>query len=111
MVEMSIAAPYPPGIVAAGARVLNEPCVSTPDAPRAGLFSALTRSSRGATMPWATHLLVVASRTAESDALASYLRQRADAGPLRLTLVVPLEAGGRDVGRQRLDAALAGLRA
>jgi hypothetical protein len=60
-------------------------------------------------MPWTTHLLVVASRTAESDELVGYLRERAHAAPLRVTLVVPLEVGGRDAGRQRLESALARL--
>ena len=40
-------------------------------------------------MPWTTHLLVVASRTAESGELVSYLRERARTGPLHVTLVVP----------------------
>jgi len=60
-------------------------------------------------MPWTTHLLVVASRTAESGELVSYLRERAQAGPVHVTLVVPLEVGGRDAGRQRLEGALARL--
>ncbi|MEZ5123854.1 MAG: hypothetical protein R2736_20160 [Solirubrobacterales bacterium] len=60
-------------------------------------------------MPWTTHLLVVASRTAESGELVSYLRERAQAGPVHVTLVVPLEVGGRDAGRERLESALARL--
>ena len=62
-------------------------------------------------MPWTTHLLVVASRTAESGELVSYLRDRAQAGPVHVTLVVPLEVGGRDAGRERLESALARLQA
>ncbi|UGS36725.1 hypothetical protein [Capillimicrobium parvum] len=60
-------------------------------------------------MPWTTHLLVVASRTAESSELISYLRERARTGPVHVTLVVPLEVGGRDAGRERLEGALARL--
>jgi hypothetical protein len=60
-------------------------------------------------MPWTTRLLVVASRTAESGELLSYLRDRAQAAPVHITLVVPLEVGGREAGRRRLERALATL--
>jgi hypothetical protein len=53
-------------------------------------------------MAWTTHLLVVASRTADSGELVSYLRGRATAGPLKVTLLVPVEMGGRQAARERL---------
>ena len=45
-------------------------------------------------MPWTTHLLVVANRTAESGELVSYLQSRAQSGPLRVTLVGLAPGGG-----------------
>lgn len=61
-------------------------------------------------MPWTTHLLVVANRTAESAELLAYLRARAQAGPIDVTLAVPVEIGGRDAARRRLESALAAFR-
>lgn len=58
-----------------------------------------------------THLLVVASRTAGTEELISYLRRRAEAGPVRVTLVVPVELGGPDRARSNLEAGLERLRA
>ncbi len=54
-------------------------------------------------MPWTTHLLVVASRTAVSDELVAYLEERAHAGPLDVTLLVPVGLGGRDAARARME--------
>jgi hypothetical protein len=62
-------------------------------------------------MPWTTHLLVVANRTAESGDLVSYLRDRAKSGPLRVTLRMPVEVERRDAARARLQTAIEGLRA
>jgi hypothetical protein len=62
-------------------------------------------------MPWTTHLLVVASRTAGSGELVSYLRDRARSGPIRVTLTIPVEVGNRDAARARLAGALEVLRA
>jgi len=62
-------------------------------------------------MPMRTHLLVVASRTAVSDELVSYLSRRAAITPLRVTLAVPLELGGREEARARLARGLDVLRA
>jgi hypothetical protein len=61
-------------------------------------------------MPWTTHLLVVASRTAQAPELVEYLRGRARTGPLTVTLLVPVESGGREAARERMQAAVARLR-
>ena len=58
-------------------------------------------------MAWQTNVLVVANRTAGSDELIGALRQRADKGPMRCTLVVPAGSGAAE----RLEAALASMRA
>jgi hypothetical protein len=53
---------------------------------------------------WTTKLLVVANRTVDSDELHAALKARADAGPIRVTLLVPQDSQGGQ-GR-RLGAAL-----
>lgn len=56
------------------------------------------------------HLLVLASRSADADELVSYLRQRARSGPVRVTLVVPVELGGPDRARARMQVGVQRLR-
>src|SRR5829696_6897111 len=58
-------------------------------------------------MAWEFSLLVVANVTAESDELIDSLRDRAEQGACRLTLVMP--ATGHEA-RERLDAALERMR-
>ena len=55
-------------------------------------------------MAWEFSVLVVANVTASSDELLAALRQRAEQGGCRFTLVMP--ASGADA--RRLDAALEG---
>jgi|SRR5215211_6409304 len=55
-------------------------------------------------MAWEFSLLVVANVTAGSDELLDFLRERADEGACRFTLVMPASGGD---ARARLDAALA----
>src|SRR5215211_9178317 len=59
-------------------------------------------------MAWEFSLLVVANVTAGSDELLESLRDRADQGACRFTLVMP--ASGAEA-RVRLEEALAGMRA
>jgi hypothetical protein len=61
-------------------------------------------------MPWNTNLLVVANHTVESEELLQTLRARALAGPIRVTLVAPAEAG-RVPSARRLERALERLQA
>src|SRR3954468_18385350 len=58
-------------------------------------------------MAWEFSLLVVANVTAGSDELIDCLRDRADQGACRFTLVMPATGSG---ARERLDAALKGMR-
>jgi hypothetical protein len=62
-------------------------------------------------VPWQTNVLVVANRTAGSDELIATLRRRADKGPTAFTLLMPADHGARDDARDRLGAALGGMRA
>ena len=62
-------------------------------------------------MPWQTNVLVVANRTAGSDELIETLKRRAQKGSTAFTLLVPADPGHREEGRERLDAALARMRA
>ena len=59
-------------------------------------------------MAWEFSVLVVANVTASSDELLAALRERAEQGGCRFTLVMP--ASGAEA-RERLDAALEGMRA
>jgi hypothetical protein len=59
-------------------------------------------------MAWEFSLLVVANVTAGSDELMECLRERADKGACRFTLVMPATGAG---ARERLDAALERMRA
>jgi hypothetical protein len=58
-------------------------------------------------MAWQTHILVLASQTADSDELAACLRERADRGACSFTLVVP---GVAAEAPARLERALDRLR-
>ncbi len=62
----------------------------------------------------ATNVLVVANLTASSHDLLEALKHRAERSPIRITLVMPAHGpglGGREAVRERLDEALAGMRA
>ncbi|MGH2944460.1 MAG: hypothetical protein ACRDLN_16995 [Solirubrobacteraceae bacterium] len=56
-------------------------------------------------MPWTTNILVIANRTVDSVELRETLRSRALAGPIRVTLVAPAEAGRVPTAR-RLEQAV-----
>ncbi len=60
-------------------------------------------------MTGTTRLLVVANRTADSDELYETLRDRAEQGPIRVTLLLPQDSRG-GMGR-RLNAGLKRLHA
>jgi hypothetical protein len=60
-------------------------------------------------MPWTTKLLVIANRTIDSDEIRDALVQRANAGPVQVTLVAPASDsgdGGRAATQERLERAL-----
>jgi hypothetical protein len=62
----------------------------------------------------AANVLVVANLTAASTHLLDALKHRAERGPIRITLVMPAQGpglGGKEAVRERLDEALAGMRA
>ena len=62
----------------------------------------------------AAHVVVLANVTAASGDLIAALQERARRGPIDVTLVMPGQGpglGGREAGRERLDAALAAWRA
>jgi hypothetical protein len=62
----------------------------------------------------AANVLVVANLTAGSRHLLGALQARAERSPIRITLVMPAQGpglGGREAVRERLDEALAGMRA
>jgi hypothetical protein len=58
-------------------------------------------------MAWEFHVLVVANVTATSDELLTALRERAERGACRFTLVMPRSGAG---ARERLDEALEAMR-
>ena len=58
-------------------------------------------------MAWEFHVLVVANVTATSDELLTALRERAERGACRFTLVMPRSGGD---ARERLDRALEAMR-
>jgi hypothetical protein len=62
----------------------------------------------------AANVLVVANLTAGSQHLLDALKARAERSPIRVTLVMPASGpglGGREAVRERLEEALAGMRA
>jgi hypothetical protein len=62
-------------------------------------------------VPWQSNVLVVANRTAGSDELIETLKRRAGKGPTAFTLLVPADPRARADARDRLDQALARMRA
>jgi hypothetical protein len=62
-------------------------------------------------MAFTTHLLVVGNRTIDSPELLAALRQRSEMGPIHVTLLVPTLWSEREEARQRMKAAMVGLRA
>ena len=62
-------------------------------------------------MPFRTHLLVVASQTVDSPDLMTALEERAQQGPIHVTLLSPVLWSEREEARARLDAACGTLRA
>jgi hypothetical protein len=62
----------------------------------------------------AANVLVVANLTAGSQHLLDALKARAERSPIRITLVMPAQGpglGGKEAVRERLEEALAGMRA
>jgi hypothetical protein len=62
-------------------------------------------------VPWQSNVLVVANRTAGSDELIETLKRRAGKDMTAFTLLVPADPGARADARDRLDTALARMRA
>src|SRR5690349_21283383 len=62
-------------------------------------------------MAWQTRALVVANHTADSEELLDALEQRARAGSIAFTLLVPCGPSGRAEARGRLEEAVARMRA
>jgi hypothetical protein len=60
-------------------------------------------------MAFTTHVLVVANRTVDSPELLDALRERAQRGPIHVTLLAPAAWSERDHAEQRLAAAVASL--
>jgi hypothetical protein len=58
-------------------------------------------------MAFTTHLLVVANRTVDSPELLDAIRQRADSGPIHVTMLAPSAYSERAALQQRLDRAAA----
>ena len=61
-------------------------------------------------MAYHAHVLVIASVTATSDDLLAALKQRAERGPIDVTLLLPSSGpglSGRDIAREQCDAAVA----
>jgi hypothetical protein len=61
-------------------------------------------------MAYHAHVLVIASVTATSDDLLAALKQRADRGPIDVTLLLPSSGpgmSGREAAREQCEAALA----
>ena len=62
-------------------------------------------------MGFTTHLLVVANRTVDSPELLAALTQRAQEGPIHVTLLAPTLWSEREEARERVQAAVDGLEA
>jgi hypothetical protein len=62
-------------------------------------------------MAFTTHLLVVANRTVDSPELLDALKERAQRGPIHVTLLAPTMWSAREEAEQRLAAAVAALAA
>ena len=61
-------------------------------------------------MPVRTHLLVVANQTVGSRDLLEALEQRAQQGPIHVTLLAPVLWSEREAARERMDVACGALR-
>ena len=61
-------------------------------------------------MPFRTHLLVVANRTVDSADLIAALEERAEQGPIHVTLLAPTLWSERVAARERVDEAVSALR-
>ena len=61
-------------------------------------------------MPVRTHLLVVANQTVDSPDLIEALEQRAEQGPIHVTLLTPVLWSEREAARRRTEDACAKLR-
>jgi GABA permease len=62
-------------------------------------------------MAFTQHLLVVANRTVDSPELLAALRERAEEGPVHVTLMAPTLWSEREDAQERLRTAVAALRA
>ena len=58
-------------------------------------------------MAYTTHILVLANRTVGTPTLVDALKQRATAGPVAFTLLVPTAHADRETSRARAEAAVA----
>jgi hypothetical protein len=61
-------------------------------------------------MPVRTHLLVVANQTVDSPDLLEALEQRAEQGPIHVTLLLPVLWSEREAARERVEAACSDLK-
>ena len=62
-------------------------------------------------MAFTTHLLVVANRTVDSPELLDAIRQRAERGPIHVTMLAPSGYSERSEAQRRLQSAAASLAA
>jgi hypothetical protein len=62
-------------------------------------------------MAFRAHLLVVANRTVDSPELLAAIRERAQRGPVRVTLLVPSAWSERELAEPRIGAAVEALAA
>ena len=62
-------------------------------------------------MAFTTHLLVVGNRTVDSPELLDALRQRAERGPIHVTMLAPSTYAERTQAQRRLQSAAASLEA
>jgi GABA permease len=60
-------------------------------------------------MPFKNHILVLANRTVDAEPLLSELENRAQEGPIDVTLLVPASREERAEARERMEAAIARL--
>jgi hypothetical protein len=61
-------------------------------------------------MAFTTHLLVVANRTVDSPELLAAIKERAEQGPIHVTLLVPASWSERPLAERRMNDAIAALR-
>ena len=62
-------------------------------------------------MAFTTHLLVVANRTVDSPELLDAIRERAERGPIHVTMLAPSSYAERAQAQRRLQSAAASLEA